>query len=293
MVRIRGNICAANLSLPHHIAEKLADMPDMVIHCAAITAFDADESQYQAINVQGTENMLRLFPDTPFLHVSTAYICGEKDGPVAEGQRDPRFDFTNGYERSKAAAEALVTGHGGGAVIVRPSIVVGAHEDGAIGRFDNFYGLFRLIADGHISTLPASGHARLDFVPICHVASGITDILRHWDRAAGQIIHLASGQPVTTDRFIAAISAFPQLHAPRRVAPDRFDMAKLPPFERRLHRHVASRYHGYFTRNPEFRTERLHRISGRTCPPMDDAALSRLIRFCIDRKFVGMKADAI
>jgi thioester reductase-like protein len=62
------------------------------------------------------------------LHLSTGYVCGERSGPVAEGELDVGQRFANGHESSKAEAERLVRAaqqQGGISAVARPSIVVG------------------------------------------------------------------------------------------------------------------------------------------------------------------------
>ena len=42
------------------------------------------------------------------VQVSTAYVCGERDGAIAEDETDRPERFANPYEASKFASEALV-----------------------------------------------------------------------------------------------------------------------------------------------------------------------------------------
>lgn len=258
---------------------------DLIIHCAALTAFDATLDAYRAVNVDGTAHMLALAPGAGFLHVSTAYVCGERDGPVPEaaltGQR-----FANGYEASKAEAEALVRASGRRFAIARPSIVLGRHSDGAIRSFDTIYAAFKLIAEGRIRAMPVSVGATLDFVPIDHVVGGLIDIAEHFDAAAGNTLHLVAPAPVPVETFRAAIAGYPQFSAPRFVDPASFDPAGLPPLERRLHARVSALYASYFQRDPRFEAANLTALSGRECPPMDAAALGRMIDYCIRAGFL-------
>jgi len=289
LVLLHGDVSRPRFGLREADVDVLAQTIDLVIHCAAVTAFDAPPDRYHDVNVLGTSHALQLCPDAGFLHVSTAYVCGVHSGPVAEARRDPAADFANGYEASKAAAEALVMvagGEGRAVAIARPSIVVGDHDEGRIRSFDTIYAAFRLIAEGRISALPATDDATLDFVPICHVVGGLTDIVAHWHRAAGGIFHLASGNPVSVQRWVDAIGTFSELSAPRLVPPALFDEARLPPLERRLYRRTASLYASYFERDPRFVTANLAALSDRVCPPVDDAALGRMIGFCLDRGFL-------
>jgi nucleoside-diphosphate-sugar epimerase len=286
---IQGDISNQWFGMERTSQQYLAGNIDMVIHCAAMTSFDADPAVQDAINVQGTRNALDLFPATPFLHVSTAYTCGLQNGAVREAQHGPETKFMNGYEKSKARAEALVMERSSNYAIARPSIVVGEHETGQIKSFDTIYTVFRLIAEGRISAIPANVEASLDFVPIDHVVGGLVDIVNHWDEAAGKVFHLSSGNPVPPTMLVDAIDSFDQLSKPVLVPNERFSAEKLPPRERRLYKMTASHYASYFARKPNFDTNNLSELSGRTCPAIDQFTLQRMIKFCIDAGFLGVR----
>lgn len=286
---LHGDITRPMLGLGESERTALARTIDLVVHCAAVTAFDAPSDRYHAVNVVGTSNALAVCPDAAFLYVSTAYVCGLRNGLIPETPRDPAYGFANGYEASKAAAEAVVLAAGGTGrrvAIARPSIVVGDHERGMIRSFDTIYAAFRVIAEGRISALPARADATLDFVPICHVADGLADIVDHWPAAIGGIYHIVSGAPVAVADWVGAIRGFPHLHAPRLVPPEDFSEDMLRPAERRLYRRSASLYASYFERDPRFADDRLRELSGRRCPAVDDGALARMIGYCLERGFL-------
>ncbi|GAA0465730.1 hypothetical protein GCM10009096_02960 [Parasphingorhabdus litoris] len=286
VAKLTGDVTLRGLGLDDRFMKLLQREIDLVIHCAATTDFNAGADVYRKVNIDGVVNVLAALPDARFLHVSTAYVCGLKDGPIPEAPCAPDQNFANGYERSKAAGEALVLAAGRRAVIARPSIVVGAHDDGSYHRFDSFYQLFRLIAEGHITRLPVATEATLDFVPIDHVVGGLMDIVSHWEKAEGKIIHLTSEAAVPTAMLVEAISLFDHLDSPKLLAPETFAVQDLPELERRLYTHVAAFYASYFQRFPDFETENLRQISGRICPTVDLAALKRMIEYCITSGFI-------
>ena len=289
VVTLGCHIDQPGLGIPTDAVALIADHSDLVLHCAALTAFEAPPADHQAINVDGTAHMLALAPKAGFLQISTAYVCGTKEGVIAEGPRDPGVGFSNGYEKSKAAAEALVRAAGAAGreiAIARPSVVLGTHSCGTIRSFDTFYAVFRLLSEGRVSMLPAAEAASIDFVPIDHVIGGITDIIDHWPRAVGKIFHLTSGQAVAVPDFGAAMAHFEQFSPPQFVAASEFSADALPPRERRLYERAVAQYMGYFARNPRFATDELVALSGRKCPPMDHGALLRMIDYAIGRGFL-------
>ena len=267
----------------------LAAAHDLLIHCAAVTQFDAAPEVHRAVNVEGTRRAAALAAagGMRLLHVSTAYVCGTRNGPIPEAPRDPA-PFANGYEESKAAAEEVVRGSGVPAAIARPSIVVGEWASGRIRSFDTIYAAFRLIAEGRVRAMPASPRATLDFVPIDHVVAGLVVMAENMDGAAGRTVHLASGAPVPVATFRDAIAAVPHFHVPELVAPAAFDPARLSPLERRLHGRITGLYASYFQRDPRFVVAALPALGGPACPPTDAAFLARLIGYGIAAGFLPL-----
>ena len=285
---VRGDVAVERLGLDAATHAALAAAHGLVIHCAASVRFDLTDAEYERVNVGGTRHAVALARagGCDLLHVSTAYVCGRTDGPVAEAPVGRHADFANGYERSKAAGEAVVEGSGLRWAIARPSIVLGAHRDGRIRQFDTLYAAFRLIAAGLIRRLPVGPHATLDFVPIDHVAGGLVDLAGRMEAAAGRHVHLTAAAPVPMVAFRDAIARQPGFVAPELVAADGFDPAELPPRERRVWRASAGVYQSYFARSPRFEARALAALSGRRCPPTDAAWLDRLMRYGVEAGFL-------
>ena len=271
---------------------------DLVIHAAAATGFNLSERVYREVNIGGTANVLALVGQggkapIPLLHLSTAYVCGERSGSVAEGELDVGQRFANGYESSKAEAERLVRAaqqQGGASAVARPSIVVGRYHDGTIGQFTNIYALIRLVTAGRIHILPASPCASLDLVPIDHVIGGLTDIAERMAAALGRTYHLVSGAPVPVAALRTLALGYQHLHAPRFVPPETFERARLTRTEQTLHRQVTSFYASYLQRDPWFQDANLRALSGRTCPRPDQAFLQRLVDYGIATGYLRGRA---
>ena len=271
------------LGLGEAAARDIADRHDLILHCAATVRFDLDEAAYSATNVAGTAAVLALaaLRDLPMIHVSTAYVCGQRDGVIREDDPLPANGFANGYEKSKAEAEALVAAASPYHVIARPSIVVGDHATGGIRSFDTIYAAFKLIAEGRIRAMPARADATLDFVPIDHVAAGLVALAERIDKAAGGRFHLVSGDPVPVIDWARVIESYPHFSAPTFIDPDVFDPKSLPAFERRLFSRIIGPYSSYFQRAPRFDDRAFVALTGLNCPPTDTAYIKRLIDQCI------------
>jgi len=257
----------------------------IVIHCAAIVRFKASWDKLEAVNISGTRNVAQLCPSARFVHVSTAYVCGLKDGPIPEASSDIDGTFGNGYERSKAHAEAVVHELRPAAAIVRPSIIIGEAASGQIRSFDNIYRAFKFIAEGKIAKVPVLPTATLNFVPIDHVVSGIAALVRQ-PLADGRIIHLVAQEAIAAVRFLELIGEVEGMHCPCVVAPAEPADVKSNAEER-----LARPYWSYFQRHPEFATGELAALTGIAAPAMDDAAIMRQISFCVEAGFIRPQAD--
>ena len=284
---------AGDVSQPHFgwsEAEfaRIAEAHNLLIHCAATVRFDLTEAEYEAVNVAGTRHAIALAKTggMALLHVSTAYVCGRREGPIGEDDPLPTGGFANSYETSKAAGERLVRASALDWAIARPSIVVGASDTGAIRQFDTTYAAFKLIAEGRVRHMPARPSASLDFVPIDHVARGIVELAERMEAARGGTYHLVSGQPIPVGDFTAAIGAYPHFHEPELVPPESFDAAMLPALERRLFRRVAGLYASYFQRDPHFDDRHLRAVTGLASPATGRDFVARLIDYCIETGFL-------
>ena len=275
-------------------AAAIARTHDLLIHCAATTRFDLAAEEYRATNIVGTANAVDFARagSMALLHISTAYVCGKRDGPIGENDALPVSDFANGYEASKAAGEALVANSGLRHAIARPSVVVGDSATGRIRAFDTIYTAFKIIAEGRVRHMEATVGATIDFVPIDHVAAGIVALAETMTRADGGRFHLVSSQPVPVALFAAAIGSYRQFHAPTLVSPEDFGIASLPPLERRLYKRVAGLYSSYFQRDPRFNDRCFRDLTGLACPATDAAYLTRLIDYCVSVGFLSGGSQA-
>ena len=276
------------LGLDEGTFARLARETDLIVHCAATTRFDLTDEGYAAVNTRGTANVLALAEagGAGLLQVSTAYVCGKRDGEIREDDPLPTAGFANGYEKSKAAAERLVRASDVEWAIARPAITLGESATGRLRQFDAIYLAFKLIAEGRIRLVPAGTNATLNFVPLDHVAGGIVALARNWEKARGGTYHLVSSDPLPMVDFAKGIGSVEGLHEPKLVDPVAFDPASLPPLERRLHGRVSALYASYFQRDPRFDDSHFRAVTGLASHPADSAYLRRLIDFCVSEGFL-------
>lgn len=81
--QVHGDLTKPGLGLDGDTYHMLVKRVDTVIHCAAITAFAADESATVDLNIHGTENILRFAADadTVLHYVSSAFVARDAISP--------------------------------------------------------------------------------------------------------------------------------------------------------------------------------------------------------------------
>jgi len=277
---LKGDVTKPDLGLDTAHLAALIDGVDCVIHCAAMVRFEAAFEDLKAVNVDGTRNIAALFPDARFIHVSTAYSCGLREGLIAEQRHGDNDNFGNGYERSKAIAEDQLLTMRPDAIIARPSIVLGEHTSGRIRSFDSIYAAFKFIASGRIASVPVAHGSTLSFVPIDHVVNGVVALATQAS-ATHQIVHLAAKEVVDTRRFLYLIGQIPGLLSPAITTPSD-DASGLGGMTQRL----VQPYLSYFTRSPRFETKALTWLTGIEPPEMSDADILKQIEFCVASGFI-------
>ena len=209
---VAGDVQAERCGLGSLAWRRLTRRVTHVLHAAGRTALDEDLETARCANVGGTARVLALARACRalerFVHVSTAFVAGERAGLVREDDPPP-LCFRNAYERSKREAEALLR-HGARdrfpVTVLRPSIVVG---DAATGRLSGPSALDRALAPilkGRLAVVPGSGEAFLDIVPVDYVAEAAAHLARCAPEPDGTY-HLVAGPGRTLSaRRVVAIA---------------------------------------------------------------------------------------
>lgn len=198
---------------------------DTVVHCAASVSFTLELGAARRINVEGTREILRLACDARehgalerFVHVSTAYVAGERDGRARERQGDVGQGFRNTYERTKLEAERLVHDSGLPAAILRPSVIVGDSVSGWTPSFNVIYWPLQAFARGLFDPIPGDPDAPIDIVPVDVVADALLELLCGAVRC-GTFHVVASDEAVTNRRLATMAAEFFNSKPPRFVGP--------------------------------------------------------------------------
>ncbi len=204
-----------------------------LVHCAAAVNFGLDLATARRINVGGTREILRLARVARdrgtldrVVHVSTAYVAGERTGRVYERDGDVGQTFRNTYERTKLEAEHLVQASGLPAAILRPSVIVGDSVTGWTPAFSFIYVPLQAYSRGMFDLVAGDPDARVDIVPVDTVADALCELLRGPVRSGP--FHVVAGDEACSNERLATIGAeFFGSPAPRFVAPGTDRSAKL------------------------------------------------------------------
>ncbi|WP_051834120.1 SDR family oxidoreductase [Streptomyces sp. NRRL S-646] len=294
LTRLAGDITRPALGLDAEQL-RLAAGADRIVHCAGITDFGRPAQIYQDINVTGTENVLALAQahGVPLVHVSTAYVCGERDGTAREDELDVGQRFGNDYEKSKLRAEVLVRGaaaDGLPVAVVRPSIVTGDRRTGRVRDYKTMYPVVRLTTSGRVRTVPGNYDALLDLVPVDYVADLIVEAATRFEDARGRTLHATGGRAVTLRDLSDVLAEYPSFQVPRWIPPAVFSADALPDSERLYHERVISLYATYMRRRIHFDNTDTVAFSHRPAPTGGSPYLRRLLDHCLRSGYLGAAA---
>jgi nucleoside-diphosphate-sugar epimerase len=268
---------------------------DVVIHNAACTALETDWTILEAINIGGTREAIEFASHThakSLVHVSSAYVAGERTGVVYEDELLMTEGFRNGYERSKAVAEYGVRDAAASGrirfLIVRPSIIVGDSRNGYMCPNHHFFDLiFRLLTIRRMIRnrtedcrfrIPGDPNATKNFVPVDHVAHLIS-LLMETDQAWGKAFHLTDPAPIRLEMLNLYVRT--ALDWPDLVWCPMAEIKELSPLESRFFRSIQL-YEKYFWQEAFFDQSQLKSVLGARLPvpdPMSQTMIDRMVKF--------------
>ena len=171
VVSLSGDISSPWLGLTRAEFNELAKRIDCIIHAAAITNLSERDQGIFRTNVEGTRYVLDLAAkaQVPVYYISTAFVHSSN---TAEND-----DKARPYERSKREAERIVQTSGLSHVIIRPSVIVGDSQTGAIASFQGIHLILSVFVKGLLPVIPASPQSAIDFVPQDLVATTVAALI--------------------------------------------------------------------------------------------------------------------
>lgn len=276
---------------------------DTVIHNAASLTFRGDDPEGEPFrsNVDGTRRVLELCRTTGirnFHHVSTAYVCGLREGTVFEHETDVGQPMGNVYEKSKLQAESMVRSAEflDRPTVYRPAIIVGDSQTAYTSTFHGFYAPLKLAhtmaskvvrgATGGqfiMAALGLKGGERKNFVPVNWV-SAVMSHIHSRPELHGKTYHLTTPNPVPILEMSEVLQEAVEAYSPMGSA----DMDWLCDgswFERTFREQMVI-YGAYWRDDPRFDQANTRQAAPHLpCPQLTRPALMKLAKYAIDSNF--------
>lgn len=301
-VVIEGDLSQPGLGVEASDVRWLTRHCTAVIHNAANLTFEGSpHGEPWLSNVHGTRELLglcRLAGIRQFHHISTAYVCGQRQGRIRETELAEGQSFNNDYEQSKAEAETMLrsAAHLDSLTIYRPSIIVGDSVTGFTSAYHGIYLVLRLadtlarrVSLGStagellVRALGMQGHECKNLVPVDWVSAAITALVGTRSRH-GSTYHLVTRHPLPLCRIAQVF----------QTAVERYSLLAEESDVERLDGHwFASNfrqqmtlYQAYFRHDPAFDdTHTAAALPELPCPVLEDATLLRMAAFAIQANF--------
>jgi dihydroflavonol-4-reductase len=226
---VGGHVVRALEEAGHEVRREWADVrdrdalvravqgADAVAHVAALYSYTAPAAELEAVNVEGTRNVIaacRAMGVRRLLHTSTAGTCGPVPGrPATELDGPPHWELAVPYKRTKLEAERLVlaaAADGLDALCVNPTTPVGEGDVAPTptGR------MVRGVASGRFRATLRSGG--LNLVDVRDVARGHVLAL---DRGRAGERYLLGGEDATLEEVFALVARAAGRRPPRLRLP--------------------------------------------------------------------------
>jgi len=311
-VVLEGDLSSAGLGLSAAQAAWVSRHVREVVHSAASLSFQLRESDGEPYtsNVTGTRHVLALCRDAGIRrlhHVSSAYVCGLRQGTILETELDVGQTSGNDYEKSKIISETEATRAEflDVCTVHRPSIIVGDLVHGFTNTFHGFYKPLRIVQPfveafvgaslepgSLLDVLGMDGRECKNLVPVDWVSAVMTRIIVD-ESLHGRTYHITSDAPTSVGMlcrvFEGLVVEMAAEASRRRSAPasggaggGSFDPVSLG----RLFLDQMHVYKAYWRDDPRFDTTNTRAaVPGLPAPALDEETIRRLCRFAIANNF--------
>ncbi len=297
-----ADLAEPDLALDVPTRKWIAENCSTFIHNAASLTFEANEKtgEPRRTNIDGTRNVLALCEELGIRrmhYVSTAYICGLRQGRVLESEVDVGQTPGNAYEETKLEAEKMVRAADflDSLTVYRPAIIIGDSQTGYTTTFHGFYTPLRIV-HGVSHKLPLGYGARplpeslglvgnefKNFVPVDWVASIICHVMSN-QKFHGTTYHLTPQNAVDVQTMYDQISeAVVQFSPPRSDSESGLlDFKELT----EIFLDQMTAYRSYWRDDPVFDTTNLLKVAPHLpCPRVDKEMLKCACHYAIENNF--------
>jgi thioester reductase-like protein len=304
-VVLEGDITEPDLGLDARSLRWIAENCDALLHNAASLTFESTSANSEPwrSNVQGTRHVLELCRSAgikKFHHVSTAYVCGQRQGRILESELDEGQELSNDYERSKIQAEKMVRSSDflEELTVYRPAIIIGDSQSGYTTTYHGFYAplqvchtIVRAQTPNETGWFPANarfalfGHESKNLVPVDWVSAVMSWIISN-PSLHGKTYHLTPQHPVTIRLVGDVLEAAAGYYGTKLEGPNQ-DVSGLTEHEV-MFRNFISVYNSYWKDDPTFDfSNTRHAAPHLPCPHVDRAMLLKLADYAVKSNFAS------
>jgi len=186
-----------------------------ILHCAAVTRFNVEESLARKVNVDGAVKLYQFASRCKHLEqlalVSSIYACGLRDGVIGEDPLPEEPRFSNYYEWSKWESERRLQEDFGALPwkILRVATIVAETARGQVIQYNAFHNTLKLLFYGLISLVPGDRESPLYFVTADFAVDAARAILERGEcKGIYHICHSAQESMTLGELIDTAFSRF-------------------------------------------------------------------------------------
>lgn len=306
-VILQGSLSNEQFDLSDEQLQWVSENCDSIVQNAASVTYYGkrpDEEPWRT-NINGTANALAFCRHTGirhYHHVSTAYVCGKRDGLVYESELDKGQEMNTDYERSKLEGELMVRAadHIHPPTIYRVAIIIGDSQTGYTPTFHGFYvplklvhTMFRHIMRDDLQAGPLQesiqiqGHERKNLVPVNLVSEVMTHMITN-PQHHGKTYHLAPEKPATANIMRDAMAQGFLTYSDLTASADHQDNSWTFNQDEFVSyfRNQMKIYESYWKDDPQFDLTNTRRAAPHLpCPEVNCEMLVRLCKFAIESNF--------
>ncbi|HEY3606340.1 MAG TPA: SDR family oxidoreductase [Pseudonocardiaceae bacterium] len=235
---LRCDLSASHCGLSMSDYRSVVDRIVAVVHSAALTEWGQPSGRYEAVNVDGTRQVVELAARAaaPVHYISTAFVAALAGTPSVTLRAD---NVTAPYIRSKRQGEVVLAESGVPHSVYRPTNLVGDSRTGRTARPQ----IVQLVSDwvcrGRARIFPVHPQNLLDVVPQDVLAKAVVRAIErgetggdYWVTHGARAMTMAAAIDILVEH---ARDRGREIAPPRLVHPDDIsadDMSALPPMSR-------------------------------------------------------------
>ena len=203
-----AEVCGGDLRDPEPFDGVDAARIGEIVHCAAVTRFNVEETLARAVNVEGSVKLYEFASRCPGLErlalLSSVYACGLRGGAVEEVLFEDEPAFANFYEWSKWESERRLQTDFPAlpSMVLRTATLIAESARGRVCQYNAFHNTLKLLFYGLVSLIPGDRATPLYFVTADFAVDAATSVIEKGE--PGGVYHIchSAGESMTLGGLI-------------------------------------------------------------------------------------------